>query len=667
MGFGIRVPGVRISTRGVRVGPRMANVRVSYRGRVSASAGPRIARVSVSGRGVRVGTGVGPLGASVGRGGLRVSGGIGPAFGSVGQGGVRVGVGAGPLWISTEGGRSRGRSMARTSAAGGGGRIRMSDSYAQYRQDLASRGGMRRNRDELRMAGINAAFSSAVPLLAPLQQFIRPTLPIPSQSDLKRWATHWAQQVLSSQDRYKPSSIVVPTPPTDDELLEAATDQISREGTKRPDHPCLQHGFFAEGIPSRQQVEKWAKKRVRSETGLGKRLFRGGQVKFEVETLVNDSMKQFESEHQTWIEQIKKFDFKVNEMSNLLRESAQKLREELQLKKNAEEDDVLKIATLRGDEQAAVRQIIEDTYKLYEQGDPTITTIVLQAAFSDNEGSAAPIGIDQKDLLIVMTAPPANDVIWPESFDAHQYITAKKKTKDARETEYSVFLMCHTLATAKEAFTVATKIQRIKILVLDEKDNDKDPFKRPLLAALQIDRVKAATIPNGIKASPAIAAGVEAMSSWDNALQSGNPYAIVQWAEWFESVGCKPYFDFHQTGLDLLLPFGECFWSWNDQPRSKRPKFMDFTEPATNTSDEVQVVEDLSADDLEVLDLSAEEMNTHDFWMLCALLAENWDADEVNLPALKEQASALVACLYPFEESDIDWSTRQAITYPVEN
>jgi hypothetical protein len=543
----------------------------------------------------------------------------------------------------------------------------MSDSYAQYRQDLASSGGTRRNRDELRMAGINAAFSSAVPLLAPLQQFTRPTQPVSSQSDLKKWASNWARQVLSSQGRYKPSSIVIPNPPTNDELFKAATEQLSREGTKRPIHPILQQGFLNEGMPSRQQVESWAKERIKAESGLGKRLFRGGQVQSEVETLVSESMKQFESEHQIWVEQVKKFDLKVIEKSDLLRESNRKLREELQMKKDAEEVEVLKIAALRGEEQAAVQRVIDDTYKMYEQGDPTITTIVLQAAFSDNEGSAAPIGIDEKDLLVVMTAPPANDVIWPESFDAHQYITAKKKTKDDRETEYSIFLMCHTLATAKEAFAVATKIQRIKILVLDEKDGDKDPFKRPLLAALQIDRAKAASIQDGIKALPAIAAGVEAMNSWDQAVQSGNPYAIVQWVEWFESVGCKPYMDFHRTGLELLLPFDECFGSWNDQPRSKRPKFMDFTEPATNTSDEVQVVEDLSADDLEVLDLSAEEMNTPDFWMLCALLAENWDADEVDLPALKERASEMVACLYPFEESDVDWSTRQAITFPAEN
>ena len=75
--------------------------------------------------------------------------------------------------------------------------------------------------------------------------------------------------------------------------------------------------------------------------------------------------------------------------------------------------------------------------------------------------------------------------------------------------------------------------------------------------------------------------------------------------------------------------------------------------------------DDVSAEDLEVLDLSVEEMNTLDFWMLCALLAENWDADQVDLAGLKLRASALVTCLYQFEEADIDWSIKESITYPV--
>ena len=60
MGFGLRIPGVRVSTRGIRVGPKFANVKVG-RGGVRASVGPRIARVSVGSRGITASTGLGPV------------------------------------------------------------------------------------------------------------------------------------------------------------------------------------------------------------------------------------------------------------------------------------------------------------------------------------------------------------------------------------------------------------------------------------------------------------------------------------------------------------------------------------------------------------------------------------------------------------------------------
>lgn len=660
MGFGIRVPGVRISTRGVRVGPRMANVRVSYSGRVSASAGPRIARVSVSGSGVRVGAGVGPLGASVGRGGLRVGAGAGPLFGSVGRGGVRGGIGVGPLWVSS-GGRARSHSAPRHK----GGRIRMSDSYEAYREDLASSGGTRRNRDELRIAGINAAFHEALPVLAPLQTFEAPYISMPNQTDMNRWAYNWAKQVLVSQGRFKPSSIVVPLPPSKDELRKESLEELSRHGTHRPLHPLTQYGFSNEQMPSRSDVKTWAKKHVKTQKSLASRLFKSGQTKAEYEKLLEESLTKFEQQHAEWRKEVASFELTVTARLEQLRESHKENRINLQQRKDAEESDVLATAAIRRKEQRAVKKVLEETFKMYQQGDPTITTIVLQAAFSDNEGSAAPVGIDQNDLLVVMTAPPLSDVIWPEIFNPGQYISAKKKNKGDRESDYEIFLICHTLATAKEAFVVASKIQRIKILVLDEKDGDTDPFNRPLLAVLQVDRQKVEKLPKGFEKIPAIAEGYEYITKWHEVNQSGNPYAIVEWAQWFEASGFHAYINFHRAGLEILLPYDEFFNSWNNVPRSKRPKFIDFTESTTNTSDDIQVSDDISAEDLKVLDLSVEEMNTLDFWMLCALLAENWDADQVDLAGLKLRASTLVTCLYQFEEADIDWSIRESITYPV--
>ncbi len=60
MGFRFKLaPGIRVSTRGVRIGPRVANVRVG-RGGAGVSVGPRAARVHVGTRGVGVSSGVGP-------------------------------------------------------------------------------------------------------------------------------------------------------------------------------------------------------------------------------------------------------------------------------------------------------------------------------------------------------------------------------------------------------------------------------------------------------------------------------------------------------------------------------------------------------------------------------------------------------------------------------
>ena len=55
---------------------------------------------------------------------------------------------------------------------------------------------------------------------------------------------------------------------------------------------------------------------------------------------------------------------------------------------------------------------------------------------------------------------------------------------------------------------------------------------------------------------------------------------------------------------------------------------------------------------------TADEISTPDFWILCSLLAEGWDEESVDVAELKEAASALAACLYSFEESDIHWELR---------
>lgn len=207
MGFGIRLPGVRISTRGVRVGAGFANVRVG-RGGVGASVGPRIARVSVSNRGVGVSAGLGPVRISNRGAGVRV-GGI-----SVSNRGVGAAISPGPFWFG--GNLSRGRSRAggartyRKYTAGLQQGINnssttflrvspsLSSSFAEYQQDLQNAGVARRNRFEVRSAAAQSIFwelSTIVSFTRNYELVISPQVPpIPSNDEIHA-KSH--EQVLS--------------------------------------------------------------------------------------------------------------------------------------------------------------------------------------------------------------------------------------------------------------------------------------------------------------------------------------------------------------------------------------------------------------------------------------------------------------------------------------
>jgi hypothetical protein len=232
MAFGIRLPGIGISTRGVRVGPRIANVGVG-RGGVRASVGPRIANVGVGRGGIRVGSGLGPLyvsnrGAGISVGGVRVS-----------NRGVGASVGAGPFWL---GGNARWpslKSVGRVYRGGGifgggvtnwtgrvlqhggsGGALpvgvkpgtavrtpqplaptsrifsatnpHVGNQYLSYRNQLMASGAKRRNKYEVRAAAAQALFWSGASLAAVMRSygsFVSPQIPeLPSVGEMRRAA-----------------------------------------------------------------------------------------------------------------------------------------------------------------------------------------------------------------------------------------------------------------------------------------------------------------------------------------------------------------------------------------------------------------------------------------------------------------------------------------------
>lgn len=666
MGFGIRVPGIRISTRGVRVGPRFANVGVSYRGRVSGSVGPRIGRVHVTGRGIRVGTGLGPLSASVGRGGLRVGVGVGPLFGSVGRSGVRVGAGVGPLWATTGGRRSKNRH-------GSGGtssprmRANMRTQYERYRDDISQGGSSRRSRDEMRIAGINAAFAAVLPTLAPLQEFAAPSVSLPEESSCQKWAENWSRQILSSAGEYEGELQAEPRRLSNGDLESQAKSNLADKGIQPPVHPACVLGFEKPEMPEEQSLYAWSTIRARSELGfLVNFLMRGRrddtirQIAQQAKSDIAEAIPKWESETAEYNR------FLAKEVSFLTSEDGKRVSE-LVARRNLQLDKLNDLTHQRIEAQKLALSMITEARDAFESGDPIVSLIVLQAAFSDNGGTAAPVGLDSGDLLVIMTAPSAEEIIWPEELKIGQTLSAKKRSKKDVEIDYGIFLLCHTLATAKEAFAVARHVRRTKIIVIDPEDTKANVFDRNVLGVLTIDRDRCNTLPKRTTDLPSVVHGLQAMEYWNSAIESGDVERICSLINHFETEGFQSYFGFHKATITAVDSFNDRYEDLLGVSKARKRRLSDYTDADVNTSDEIVVSDELKADDLEILDLDAAEMSTPDFWVLCALLANSWDQESVDVAELKETASRIAACLYPFEESDIDWNVRTSDTFTQPN
>ena len=355
MGFGIRLPGLRISTRGVRVGPRMANVRVG-RGGVRASVGPSFARVSAGSRGVTVGSRIGPVGVS--NRGVRVGGGIGPVRASVGTGRASAGLGLGPFWLGTGGRKRRHRTPASRTRSGprtsevrnlyGDSRARpnVTSSYGDYRADLAASGVQRRNKFEIHDAAMQAWLMDMAPLVALARPYPK---------------------------------------------------------AQKPAIPAL---------PDENEIRKSAKAELRD----------------------TDSLSWWPP-----------------------------------TRNEAVRD---RVAEIRGDlrfESAVLKALVEEAFTRFDNLDPAMNLIVLQASFADNAGTAAPIDLDGDHLLVLMSYPSVEDAIWPEVgvFNDDRF-TVKKRTKKQTVERYQRNLMCHTAATAKEAFCVQPHLGTVSVVVVPE-------------------------------------------------------------------------------------------------------------------------------------------------------------------------------------------------------
>jgi hypothetical protein len=662
MGFGLRVPGLRVSTRGVRVGPRMANVRVSSRGRVSGSVGPRIARVSASSRGVRVGTGIGPVSVSGGRGGVRVGGGIGPVFGSVGRGGVSVGVGAGPLWASTGvGTRRAGSSSGRKEGLGvSSSKMSMAKQYESYRTEIAHAGSTRRSRDEMQIAGINALFSQVGYLIAPFENFQVPHLNLPSEDQLKAWSINRALQMLVNSGELESPLLPVSEVETIESVHQDAVSTLASRGISRPVHPATTLGIYRDGMPSPDEMTNWAYSEIRKTLSPAARLFGREKIRRQIEELAKTASLQLGGQIQEWELSLREYLLSLTiEAQNLVAhrnaERQKQLDEQSVIRKRISE-----VSLEIHKAQASASEYARAIYKRFLEGDSIITTVVLQTLLSDNAGTAAPIGIDDGDLLILMTAPSLADSIWPEKIDFSNdgfHLTAKKKTKDQSSNDYYIFLLSHAIAAARESFATSPHIKQVRLLMVDSKDDQKDLFERKTLALLEISRSELAKIPADLLQSEQGQAVFRAVNFWQESLASGDSYLVLSAVEQLKSNGIGVVASFLGTLLDHLADVESCYKSFVNTAFSKRPRILDLTEASVNTSDAIQIVVDEDMNSFEGLDVPVEFVQTPDYWIFTGFLVEAWNDDEVDVEKMKSEASELASVLYQFEESEIVWST----------
>ena len=120
-------------------------------------------------------------------------------------------------------------------------------------------------------------------------------------------------------------------------------------------------------------------------------------------------------------------------------------------------------------ERQILREACDEAYAQFEQLEPRITTLVMQAILADNGVPASPVGVENGDVLVLMTFPESQELIWPEkaNFDALPSVSVKKRTKADQAELYKQILFRFLLATGKEVLTAHDGIRSVRIVAVD--------------------------------------------------------------------------------------------------------------------------------------------------------------------------------------------------------
>lgn len=120
----------------------------------------------------------------------------------------------------------------------------------------------------------------------------------------------------------------------------------------------------------------------------------------------------------------------------------------------------------------------------------------LAAAFEDNEAAAAPVGIDNGEISVVVFVPSTDAI--PErkpTTTAAGNLSLKKLTKSEIASFYKYLVYGHTLVTVKETLAVAPQATAVRIAAVRLSDTDSYGRRRPeVILAAKFERSRIAGV-----------------------------------------------------------------------------------------------------------------------------------------------------------------------------
>ena len=517
--------------------------------------------------------------------------------------------------------------------------------YSTYRKETSDSG--RRTRDQMRHAGIMAAVLGVAPMFAMVQPFETPSVFAPSDESLKRTARRIARRLLVDEGAIRAEQDAVPPSLSPTDAQDAAVRRLGGRGIRPPVHPSIGLGWHKSEMPDAQFLGRIARVNLRDQFGPIQRLVGRQYTKAlaeEVKTLYNALLE----EQERWRE-------KKNEYETLVREEA----EALVSAREAERDSVAATNALEDDkveersrevekEQFRVLELIRDAYKRYRNGDETLVSIVLQACFSDNGGTAAPVGSDQGDLLVLMSVPSRDSVVWPEEISFGQTISARKRKKAEIAEEFENYVFCHAVATARESMMVATNSDRVRVIVLDDEDSSTDLLSRRVIGALNWDRRMTSEMEE-YHSESTVAELRQFVQSWFDADARGDSAHLYGQMNHWETTGVIAWSRAVEHFGSVSQYFRPSMESWVQSSRSARPVLRDLIDEGSS-GEEVETAFEVEDDDLDVLSLDVAEVGSAHFWVLASLIADVWEDDEIDVDELRTVASTIASVVAVHEQ-----------------